>query len=143
MLTRGEELLLAAEMRARRAIVRRRMTVLGAPVLLAVSASTAGLIGAQHARAVSGGGPPHLLAHAAAIAFTLALVALPALGAVRARRMLPAVVAIACGPVLTPMLFGPGGWRWWQTALVGVACALVSSAAMRSRAGRAARPAAI
>lgn len=146
VLTHGERLLAAAEARARTVRARRRMLALGAPALLATGAALAALTRTQHARLSADGphGLAHLGTHIVTIAFGVAFVALPLAGAVRARRALPAVVALLAGPVAMPMLFGGGGWRWWNAVIVAAVCALVSAGAMQRRAarGRVAQPAA-
>lgn len=142
-LTHGDRLLAHAEARAARAVRNRRMRAVGIPALLATLASVVSLYRAQHARVVATGasGFRHVGGHATMITFTFTFVVLPLVGAIRSRRAFPAVVAIVAGPVLTPRLFGAGGWRWWQTLVVVVASALVSASALvRRRAGRARAP---
>lgn len=137
-LTYGDRLLAEAEARAHSAMVRRRMLALGVPALLATFASTAGLYRAQLEWIDATGASALRRAgtHALMIASTVTFVCIPLLGAIRSRRIVPAMIALSAGPILTPQLFGPGGWRWWQTLVVVAVCVLVSAAALRRRVAR-------
>jgi hypothetical protein len=143
VLTHGEQLLAAAEARARSARTRRRLLVLAGPALLATLTSSIALTGAQHARLSTVGphGFRHLAIHVATIAYTLGFVALPLFGAARTSRAVPAVLALLAGPLITPAVFGVGGWRWWETFVVAAVAAVLSSAALQRRASRAGRAA--
>jgi hypothetical protein len=58
--------------------------------------------------------------------WTIAFVVLPMVGALK-RDPLPAGAALAfiSGPILSPILFGHGGWNWWQSLVVILVAGLV------------------
>ncbi len=61
----------------------------------------------------------HVTDHIQPVAWTLAFVLIPYLVAVKPKpKRTGAVVALFTGPVLTPLLFGAGGWRLWQIAVL-------------------------
>lgn len=138
MQTHGEQMLAEAESRSRRIQTRRRIVLLAAPVLLVTTTSTSALIGEQEARAIGTGasGFGRMALHVLTVIYAVGLVALPAFGAARTRRAIPAMVAFAAGPIITPMLFGSGGWRWWEIFVVGAVSALIATGAMQRRAAR-------
>jgi len=110
-----------AEFRAARR--RRALTLLpGAAVILW---SLSDLVAARAGRASAAklGLLGHLVDHVQPIAWTLLVVLVPFLVALKPKpKRSGAVLAMFTGPVLTPLLFGAGGWRLWQ---IGVFAALV------------------
>lgn len=118
--------------------VRRRILMLGGPALFVTSTATVALIAEQHARRspATPHGLGHLMTDVALIAFTIAFVASPLVGAARTARAIPSLVAVIAGPIITPRLFGAGGWRWWETLVVIAVTAAISSAALQRRAPR-------
>lgn len=103
---------------------RRRVLALfpGATVILW---SLADLVAARHARLTRVGAawPHHIVDHVQPVAWTVLLVLVPYLLALKPKpNRSGAVLALFTGPVLTPILFGSGGWRLWQ---IGALAALV------------------
>ena len=66
---------------------------------------------------------------AAPVFWTVLFVTLPVIGALK-RDPLPMgmALAFAAGPVMSPILFGPGGWKWWQITIVMLATVFVLGA---------------
>jgi len=138
-MTYGEEILAEAEARARKISVRRRRSRLLAPFLIAALWAMADLMSARNARLTAGGagGVRLLFDHILVIGWTVAFVILPMIGALK-RDPLPAGAALAfiSGPILSPILFGHGGWKWWQSLVVLLVAGLVlASTRSRARAG--------
>lgn len=135
--TYGEAVLARAETAHRAAAARRRRLALMAPGSAAVLWALADLVAARHARLldIDAGFFRHVVDHGAPIVWTIAFVAAPLIAALK-RDPLPAGAALAflAGPALSPGLFGPGGWKWWQIAAVTwVAVAVFSAAILRAR----------
>jgi hypothetical protein len=127
-ITYGEEMLAQAEARARKVSVRRRRSRLLVPFLIAALWAMADLMSARNARLASGGagGIRLLFDHVLVMSWTGVFVILPMVGALK-RDPLPAGAALAfiSGPILSPILFGRGGWNWWQSLVVILIAALV------------------
>jgi hypothetical protein len=127
-MTYGEEMLAQAEARARKVSVRRRRSRLLVPFLIAALWAMADLMSARNARLASGGagGIRLLFDHVLVMSWTGVFVILPMVGALK-RDPLPAGAALAfiSGPILSPILFGHGGWNWWQSLVVILIAALV------------------
>ncbi len=105
-----------AEFRA----VRRRRAMTLLPGTAVILWSLANLEAARYERlaAVHAGFFGHLVDHVQPIVWTLLLVQVPFMLAVKPRpKRSGAVLAMFTGPVLTPLLFGAGGWRLWQIAV--------------------------
>jgi hypothetical protein len=127
-MTYGEEMLAQAEARARNHSVRRRRSRLLVPFLIAALWAMVDLISARNARLTAGGagGMRLLFDHILIIGWTALFVILPMVGALK-RDPLPAGAALAfiSGPILSPILFGQGGWKWWQSLVVILIAGLV------------------
>jgi hypothetical protein len=138
-MTYGEEMLVQAEARARKVSVRRRRSRLLIPFLIAALWAMADLMSARNASLTAGGagGVRLLFDHILVMGWTAAFVILPMAGALK-RDPLPAGAALALisGPILSPILFGHGGWKWWQSLVVVLVAGLVLlSTRSRARAG--------
>lgn len=129
--TYGEQLLARAEAQHRSIAARRRRRGLLYPTTAAILWSLADLVGARHARLneLEAGGFVHVVDHTMPVVWTLAFVLLPMVAALKSDP-LPggAALAFLAGPILTPFLFGGGGYRWWQLLIVMAASGLVLSA---------------
>ena len=127
-MTYGEEQLAEAEERARKQSARKRRTRLLLPFLAATLWSMFDLVAARNGRLVAGGagGIRLLFDHVLVIGWTLLFVIIPMAGSLK-RDQLPsgAALAVIAGPVLSPLLFGHGGWKWWQTIVVVLVAGLV------------------
>jgi hypothetical protein len=127
-MTYGEEMLAQAEARVRKQSVRRRRSRLLVPVLIAALWAMADLMAARNARLAGGGagGIRLLFDHILVMGWTGVFVILPMVGALK-RDPLPAGAALAfiSGPILSPILFGHGGWKWWQSLVVILVAGLV------------------
>lgn len=113
--TYANQLLRRAEFRAAR---RRRLTLL-APAVAVAFWALADLVAARHGRlsANDAGAIRHVIDHLQPIAWMVILVVGPVAVALKpGRSRAPAMVAALAGPVLTPLVFGPGGWHAWQIA---------------------------
>jgi len=138
VMTYGEEMLAEAEARVRKQSVKRRRARLLVPFLVAALWAMFDLMSARNARLVGGGagGIRLLFDHILVMAWSVAFVILPMVGALK-RDPLPAGAALAfvSGPVLTPILFGHGGWKWWQSLVVTLVAVLVllSTRSLRAR----------
>jgi hypothetical protein len=120
-MTVGERKLARAEFRA----ARRRRTLTLFPGATIILWALADLVGARNARlsALKFGFIRHITDNMQPIAWTILLVLVPYLLAVKPKpKRSGAVLALFTGPVLTPLLFGSGGWRLWQ---IGALAALV------------------
>ena len=139
-MTYGEEMLALAEhgQRARSARARRRTVMY--PALGAIAWALADLVAARHERLLASGAGlvTMVIDHALPIVWTIMLVLIPMVLALKPHPLpVAGVLAFFAGPVMSPVLFGAGGWNWWQSLLVTVAAAMVLSAAlMRARARR-------
>lgn len=126
--TYGERLLAEAEDRMRAVRRRRRTIVLLAPALAILAAATWRTMTIRQASLDEAGPVRLVLDHGATLGYAVLLVGFPLVLALGARlHALAAWVAIATGPVLMPIVFGPG-WRWWQRVLLVAACAIVIAA---------------
>lgn len=108
-----------AEFRSAR---RRRALALliGSPI---VFWALANLVAARHERLgiIRAGFFRHVADHAQPVAWTLLLVLVPMLLAVKPKpKRSGAVFAMFTGPVISPLLFGAGGWRLWQIGAFSV-----------------------
>lgn len=130
-MTYGEEVLAQAEAALRAEGARRRTVLLLTPTLIAISWALSDLIAARHARLVEAGiGPVGMFVdHIVPIAWTIGLVLLPMVWAIRSSQLpAGAFLALLAGPMMSTALFGPGGWKWWQLLIVTGASALVITA---------------
>jgi hypothetical protein len=131
--TYGEKLLAQAEARTSVRTARRRRVTLLFPTVAAILWSCSDLVAARHGRLVTDGAGFFRLSIGVVVPaiWMMTFVLLPAVAALK-RDPLPAGAALAfiAGPVLTPMLFGAGGWKWWQITVVGLMTVLVLGAAM-------------
>ena len=137
--TYGERILLRAEARSRARAARRRRLTLLAPAWIATVWAAADLIGARQARlsALGAGGMRLVVDHAEVIVWTVAFVMVPLAIALRPRPFASgAALAFLAGPIASPLLFGPGGWSWWQSGVLAVVAFVVLSAAKQRRTAR-------
>ena len=127
-MTYGEEMLAQAEDRARKQSAKRRRARLLGPFLIAALWAMFDLMSARNARLVAGGagGIRLLFDHILVAAWSVTFVILPMVGALK-RDPLPAGAALSfvSGPILSPILFGDGGWKWWQSLVVVLVAGLV------------------
>lgn len=141
--TYGEQMLARAEAEHGARAARKRRRGLMYPTAIAILWSMADLIGARHARLaeLDAGFFVYVVDHSMPIIWTVAFVLLPMVAALKADPLpAGAPLAFIAGPILTPFLFGPGGFRWWQLLIVTGATALVTSATIaRARGVPAAR----
>jgi hypothetical protein len=140
-ITYGERMLLEAERKARaRSAKRRRLTLL-APTALVTFWSLADLVAARSARlsSLDAAFLHRIFDHTEVVAWTFAFVMLPLMMAVKPDPLPSgALLAFFAGPVLTPLLFGPGGWKLWQgTALTVIAALILAAHYERERMRRA------
>lgn len=101
------------------------------PTTIAILWSLADLVGARHARLLelNAGFFVHFVDHMMPVVWTLAFVLLPMMAALKSDPLpAGAPLAFVAGPILTPFLFGPGAFKWWQLLIVVAATALVTSA---------------
>ena len=141
-MTYGEEMLAEAEARAESRMqahsARRRRTRLLLPFLGAALWAMFDLMAARNGRLSAGGagGIRMLFDHILVIGWTVLFVITPMVGALK-RDPLPSGAALSfiAGPILSPILFGHGGWKWWQSLVVAMVAALVllSTVARRRR----------
>lgn len=141
MATYGERLLAQAEARAKARGARRRQLLLLTPSSAVILWALADLVAARHSRllVMHAAVLRHITDHTQVVAWTVFLVVIPLAIAVR-RNGLPggAALTLLAGPIATPLVFGPGGWKVWQILIVGSACALILAGA-RARADAARR----
>ena len=126
--THGETMLARAERRARGRAARRRRRMLLLPASFATVWALIGLLVARHERLSHAHASAfrHLYDHVSVAAWTLLLVIVPLAVALRPRPIpAGAALAVIAGPILSPVLFGPGGWSRWQIAVVSAVAALV------------------
>lgn len=94
---------------------RRRMVLLGTATAATVFACGS-LISARHAT-MSGGALSFFIGDVLLLAWAALLVVPSFAGAVKPRPVRAgALGALLFGPVLMPLVFGPGGWKAWQVA---------------------------
>lgn len=132
--TYGEQVLRQAERRARAVSARRRGLTLLMPGAVAALWALADLVAARHARLVSLDVSVlrHVVDHAEPILWTVLFSFLPLLASVKPEPLPSgAALALAAGPVLSPTLFGSGGWKPWQIAVVAAIAVLVLGAALQ------------
>ena len=126
--TYGEEMLAEAEARTRKQSARKRRTRLLLPFLAATLWAMFDLMAARNGRLTAGGagGIRLLFDHILVIGWTVLFVIVPMVGALK-REALPsgAALSFVAGPILSPVLFGHGGWKWWQSLIVLLVAALV------------------
>lgn len=132
-MTYGERMLADAEARARGRTAGRRRLVLLTPTVVAILWALADLVAARAARFDAGGAGLFQIAIGliAPVVWTVLFVLAPAVASLK-RDPLPAGAALAflAGPCVSPLLFGPGGWRWWQIAAVSAMTVLVIGGAV-------------
>jgi len=137
--TYGERLLADVEGRRRRMMAKRRAVTLLVPTGIVVALSTIALIGARLDRLTAGeaGAFRIILDPTLPVVWTALFVLLPMWWALKPEP-LPAGAALSfvAGPVMTPILFGSGGWSPWHIAVFAAVTWLVLSAAASSRARR-------
>jgi hypothetical protein len=130
-MTYGEQMLANAERKIRaRAAKRRRLTLL-IPSVLASLWALIDLVVARSDRlgVVHAGFFRHVVDHGEVIVWTIAFVIVPIAMSVKPDPIpAGALLAFFAGPVLTPLLFGSGGWKLWQSAIVTVIAALILAA---------------
>ena len=128
VMTYGEEMLAQAEERLRARSARKRRVKLLVPFLAAALWAMFDLMAARNHRLANGGAGSFrlLFDHAIVIFWTTVFVILPMIGALK-RDPLPsgAALSFVTGPVLSPILFGHGGWKWWQSLVVTLVAGLV------------------
>ncbi len=109
---------------------RRRRALVLAGSLSVTFWALADLVAARH-RSLSDVGASfleHLGDYVQPVAWTLALVVTPLLVSVKPRpRRAGAILALLTGPVLTPLVFGAGGWHLWQIGLLGAIALWIES----------------
>jgi len=138
--TYGEEMLAQAEeqavSRARKHSARKRRVRLLLPFLGATLWAMFDLIAARNGRLSSGGagGIRLLFDHVLVMGWTVLLVIAPMIGALK-REPLPsgAALSFVAGPILSPILFGHGGWNWWQSLVVLIVAGLVLLSSLSRR----------
>lgn len=130
-LTYGEQMLAQAERRARASTTRRRLLTLFLPGALTSLWAVADLL---DVRLEGSGGFALIFGAALPIIWTALFVIFPLYASLGIDPMPSgAVVAIVAGPILTPMLFGPGGWRWWHVAIMVMINGLTVAAELSRR----------
>lgn len=135
-ITYGEQMLHQAEARAARKTARKRRTTLLAPAAAATLWALADNLAARNARldAIGAGAFRHIVDNALPLLWVLLFVMLPLMAALKLEPLpLGAALALVAGPIMSPLLFGPGGWNWWQKTVVVLVCALVLTAANARR----------
>ena len=138
--TYGEEMLAQAEAqalaRARNQSMRKRRVRLLLPFLGATLWAMFDLMAARNGRLSAGGagGIRLLFDHVLVMGWTVLFVIAPMIGAIK-RDPLPsgAALSFVAGPILTPLLFGRGGWNWWQSLVVLLAAGLVLLSSLARR----------
>ncbi|MFA5892040.1 MAG: hypothetical protein WDA27_13990 [Actinomycetota bacterium] len=142
MATHGERLLAQAEARAKARGERKRRSLLLAPATAATLWALADLVAARHSRLsmLHAGVLRYVFDHTQVIAWTIALVVVPLAISVK-RHPIPggAALTLLAGPIATPLVFGHGGWKAWQTGIVILACTLILAGARARARARTAR----
>jgi hypothetical protein len=139
-MTYGEEMLAQAEelavARARNHSARKRRVRLLLPFLGAALWAMFDLVAARNGRLSAGGagGIRLLFDHVLVMGWTLLFVIAPMIGALK-REPMPsgAALSFTAGPILTPILFGHGGWNWWQSLVVLIVSGLVLLSSLSRR----------
>jgi len=138
-LTYGEQLLAQAEERVRVRTHRRRSVMLMIPAAATILWALADLLVTRHTRLSTAGAGfvRYAIDHVQVLAWSLPLVLLPAVWALK-RDPVPGgiVLSALAGPVVSPTLFGPGGWTKWQIAVLVLVTWLVLAAAFARRTAR-------
>ena len=115
-----------SRMRARSA--RKRRVRLLLPFLGATLWAMLDLVAARNGRlsAAGAGGIRLLFDHVLVMGWTVLFVIAPMIGALK-RDPMPsgAALSFVAGPILSPILFGHGGWNWWQSLVVMLVAGLV------------------
>jgi hypothetical protein len=132
MATYGEEMLAQAEAEAltrmhMRSARRRRVRLL-LPFLGATLWAMLDLIAARngHLSAGGAGGIRLLFDHIVVMGWTVLFVIAPMIGALKSDPMPSgAALSFVAGPIISPLLFGHGGWNWWQSLVVLLVAGLV------------------
>ncbi len=127
-ITYGEQMLQQAEIRVARKTARKRRTMLLAPSMAATLWALGDLVAARNARldALDAGLFRHIVDNAEPILWTVLFVVAPLVAALKIDPLPSgAALALVAGPILSPFLFGAGGWNWWQKTVVVLVCALV------------------
>ena len=130
--TYGEEMLAQAEAEAltrmRLRSARRRRVRLLLPFLGATVWAMLDLVAARNGRLSAGGagGIRLLFDHVLVMGWTVLFVIAPMIGALK-RDPMPsgAALSFVAGPIISPLLFGHGGWNWWQSLVVLLVAGLV------------------
>ena len=131
-MTYGEEMLAQAESEAltrmhMRSARRRRVRLL-LPFLGATLWAMLDLVAARNGRLSAGGagGIRLLFDHILVMGWTVLFVIAPMIGALK-RDPMPsgAALSFVAGPIISPLLFGHGGWNWWQSLVVLLVAGLV------------------
>ena len=134
MATYGERLLAQAEARAGARTAKRRRVTLLFPTTASILWALSDLVAARVDRleAADAGFIAFVGGVSAPVIWTVLFVLLPAVGALK-RDPLPMGMALAflAGPVLSPFLFGPGGWKWWQITIVMLTTVFVLGASLQ------------
>ena len=135
--TYGEELLARLEAEHRATGARRRRRTLLYPGAIVAMWSLLNLVAARNARLdeLDAGFFTYVVDHTAPIVWTVAFVLLPLVAAVKLDPLpAGAPLAFVAGPILTPILFGSGGWRWWQVlAFLAITALVVVGTIARAR----------
>lgn len=124
----GERLLAEAEERLRERRRRRRLLLLFVPSVLIVAVATWETATIRQSGFADAGALRIAIDHVATFGYASVLVGFPlwvAFGA--GLHALAASIALVAGPVLAPILFGPG-WSPWQRLAVAAVCLLVIAA---------------
>lgn len=133
-------MLAQAERQAHRRLAKRRVLTLFVPGAVTSLWAMLDLLGARADRMEAAGAGFFAVAFGSllVIAWTVLFVVLPLYGAVKADPLPSgAALAFAAGPVLSPMLFGAGGWKVWQIVVLFAICGSVLGAIVeRARARR-------
>ncbi len=130
-LTYGEQMLANAERKTRARAARRRRLTLLVPATAVSLWALADLVAARSARlsAMHAGLGHHLVDHVEVIVWTIAFVVIPIAMSLKPDPIPSgALLAFFAGPILTPVLFGPGGWKLWQGAILTLIAALILAA---------------
>ena len=125
-----------AEARTSRHTARKRRTMLLAPACIATVWALADQLTARNARldAIGAGAFRQMIDNAEPILWTVLFVLLPLAGALKIEPLPSgAALALVAGPIMSPALFGPGGWNFWQQTVVIVVCVLTLAATVARR----------
>lgn len=137
--TYGEKLLEQAERQKRAGKARKRLVRVLVPASVVIVWAMLDLLSARNARLddIDAGFVRTVLDHGQVIAWTILFVLVPFGAALKPDPMIAgAALAWFAGPIVTPLLFGPGGWKLWQILLMTLFTALVLSAHRERRAAR-------